>query len=110
MNRTTKTKLIALSVFALAVASAPLSIVLNAPEAKAARISTVTSVTASSLPSVPAPPVVVDLDEVKVVAKKKASRKARPAPKKAKTWTCVRRVLEQGGRPGARTVLYCDHL
>ena len=116
MNRTNRARLIALSVFTLAVASLPLSIALNAPEAQAARI----SIPASAVAPLPPPPPSSDYvgdNEVWDGGETEASEDARPAPRKtprAKTtsskWTCKRIPLVQGGRPGARTVVYCDHL
>lgn len=115
MKQTTKAKVIALSVFGLALASAPLSMVLNAPEAKAGSISV-----SSAVAPLPPPPPSSDYfgeNEVWDVDEAQDAGKARPAPKKARrvktakktVWTCKRVPLVQQGRPGARTVLYCDH-
>ena len=107
MKKTTKAHLIAVSLLGLAMAAAPASMILNAPDANA-RVAhpapSASEATVAPEASVPAPPAVVELDEVKVVGNPKPATSARPAAKKThKSWTCHRVPLAQN-RPARATM------
>jgi len=121
MKKTTKAHLIAVSFLGLAMAAAPASMILNAPDANARVAHPAPSVSSDTAPeaSVPAPPAVVELDEVKVMANPKPATSARPAVKRThKTWTCHRIPLAQNrpalatkdSAPANQTVQLCEWL
>ena len=110
MKRTTKARLIALSVFGLALASLPASIIINAPEAKAVQV---VEPVASAAPSVASP----EVEEAYGIRVWEPTKKAKKSPRKARK-TCKRIALTgprpaapvANARPTGGSVVYCDHL
>ena len=99
--KTTKARVIAWCVFGLAIAALPISIAANSPEARA------TLITENRL-SVPSPALSASSDAGYGV-RYHSTKKTKKTPKKArKPQVCRLRILEQGGRPGHRFVIYCD--